>query len=446
MLWLVPFNLIQLNASLPVDLKLDRLVLPVIFLVWVLSMAAGGPGAPRVRLTWIHAGVAGFVAAACLSSVVDASFLNQTLEFLLSVKKLTLLLSFAIFFVLVASVVRPSEVPAFLKYTLVLALICAIGTIWQYRFHYDVFYDLARKALPGIFTVGTASEGVDDLGRSMTQGPAEHPLEAAAMFSMALPIALVGLMRATDRRTRIQYGLAACLLLAAAVSTYRKSALLGPVAIVLALAYFQRRQLLRLAPLGLVSVVLVHVISPGALGSVAFQFQPNRLGVGTVSDRASDYDAIRPDVWGHLPFGLGYGSYDHTLYRVLDSEMLNRLVDTGVVGLLSFVLMLVTIVLTARGPIRSRDPVWGPVGLAVASAAIAYLVLAFLFDVSSFPHTPYLLMMLAGLLAVSVKDGDAPATPGRRHALALQRPAPPRRAEHGPPPRRSRSPGVQGHR
>ena len=29
--WLVPFNTIQLTASLPIDLKFDRLVLPVIF-------------------------------------------------------------------------------------------------------------------------------------------------------------------------------------------------------------------------------------------------------------------------------------------------------------------------------------------------------------------------------------------------------------------------------
>ena len=154
--------------------------------------------------------------------------------------------------------------------------------------------------------------------------------------------------------------------------------------------------------------------------------------MGTVSDRASDYDAIRPDVWSHLPFGLGYGSYDHVVYRVLDSEMLNRLVDTGVVGVVSFVLMLVTIVLAARGPIRSRDPDWGGPALAIACAAVAYLVLAFLFDVSSFPHTPYILMSLAGLLAVRAKQGDERVVRKRpEHARRPKLAAPGRRAEHG---------------
>jgi hypothetical protein len=446
MLWLVPFNTIQLAASGPIDLKLDRLVLPFIFIVWLLSLATGGPAAPRVRPTWIHAGIAGFVVVACFSAVVDAGYLNQILEFELATKKVTLLLSYAMFFVLVASVVRPTEVRAFMKYTLILAVVCAVGTIWQYRFHYDVFYDMAQKFLPGFFTVGQADGGVDDIGRFMTQGPAEHPLEAVAMLSMALPIAFVGMMKTTERRTRFLYGLAACLIIGAAVSTYRKSALLGPLSIVLTLAYFQRRELLRLSPLTLVSVVLIHAVSPGALGSVLFQFQPDRLGVGTVSDRAADYDAIRPDVWSHLPFGLGYGSYDHVAYRVLDSEILNRLVDTGVVGLLSFVLMLVTIALAARAPIRARDSTWAAPALAVSSAAVAYLVLAFLFDVSSFPHTPYILMSLAGLLAVRAKQGDARVL-RKRPAHARVNLAPPaRRPEHPRPRRGPASADVPGHR
>ena len=41
-----------------------------------------------------------------------------------------------------------------------------------------------------------------------------------------------------------------------------------------------------------------------------------RTAVGTVSDRTSDYDAIRPDVWSHLALGRGWGSYNHESYRI----------------------------------------------------------------------------------------------------------------------------------
>ena len=105
---------------------------------------------------------------------------------------------------------------------------------------------------------------------------------------------------------------------------------------------------------------------------------------------------------------------------MLDSEILSRIVDTGVLGLLSFFLMLVAIVFAASGTIRSRHPVWAPPALAVAAAAVAYMVLAFLFDVSSFPHTPYILMSLAGLLAVIVSPPEeeaAPPRPADRHGV-----------------------------
>ena len=113
-------------------------------------------------------------------------------------------------------------------------------------------------------------------------------------------------------------------------------------------------------------------------------------------------------------FGRGYGSYDHHSYRVLDSEILSRVVDTGIVGPLALVFMLVCIVSRRAAVINSRHPVWAPIALMVAAAAVAFLVLTFLFDVSSFPHTPYILMALAGLLAVVVSSDDEPIPRARR--------------------------------
>jgi hypothetical protein len=399
MLWLVPFNVISLTTSLPFDMKLDRLVLPIIAATWVLSVAAGGRGAPRLRLTWIHAAVGAFVLLACLSVVLDARYLNKTLELDLSIKKLTLLVSYLAFFLVVASVVRRAEVRAFLTYTLVLAVICAVGTIVEYRFKYNVFYDLSHKLLPGFFNVGLPSSGLDDIGRRNVTGPGEVPLEVVAMLPMALPIALVGLLQAARWRSRILYGLAACLLMAAAISTSRKSGLIIPLSVGLTIACFRPREVVKLVPLLVVLVLAIHVLSPGALGSVTGQLKANRLGVNTVSDRTSDYDAIRPDVWSHPALGRGFGSYDHTSYRILDSDFLGRLIDMGVLGLAAYVLMMVSVVATARPLIRSRHPTWAPMALACAAAAVATLVAAALFDEMSFPHGPYIFLTFAGFLA-----------------------------------------------
>jgi hypothetical protein len=398
-LWLVPFDSILLGASLPIDLKLDRIVLPVIVLLWVLALAAGGPAAPRVRLSWIHAGIFLFAGLAWLSTVINMGEINHELLLGQAVKRLALLIAYVTFFVMIASVVRRSELAAFLRYTLVLAVVAAIGTIVEFRFNVNVFYAVAH-VLPG-FQIASPVGGVDNLGRRLVAGPAELPLEAVGMFTMALPIALIGVIDATRWRGRILYGLAAALLLAGAFTTERKSGALGPLAVILTLAFFKRQKLLRLAPLGLILLVSVKFLAPGAITNVLTQLAPSQLGVSTVDDRVLRFDAIRPDVWLHPLFGQGFGVYG---LRILDNELLQRLLEGGMLGLAAYVVMLLIIVFVAAGLVRSRERDCATVALVAAAAAASALVMSALYDWMAYPHDPYILLSLAGLLAVAVKS------------------------------------------
>jgi O-antigen ligase len=424
MLWLVPVNAIWLEASLPIDLKLDRLIVPIMVLIWLLSLTAKGPGAPRWRFTRVHAAVAGFVAVAFLSVVLNAVHLNQTLELGVAIKKLVLLGAFFSILLVVSSVLRPTEVRAFLTLNLILATVCALGILWEYRFETNFFYDWSAKALPGVFHATPLVTEYDDIGRRAVIGPADLGLEAVAMLSLALPIGLVRLIESATARERVLYALATCLLLGAMVATFRKSALLAPLSVCVVLAYFRRRALLRMVPLGVVILLAIPILAPQALGTVIDQFKPHRLGVATVSDRVSDYDAIRPDILSHPVLGRGYGSYEHRTYRILDNDLLQRLVETGLVGLAAYVLMLLLVFSSAIPLIRGRDPTRAEAGLVAAAAAVAFLVLSALFDVMSFPHGPYILMVLFGLLAVTV-DAEEPQAlgasrlPPSRHAAPV---------------------------
>jgi hypothetical protein len=404
-LWLVPFDSIQLNVSSPVDLKLDRLVLPIIAVTWMLCLAIGGRGAPRFRLTWIHGAVGAFVAIACLSVILDAGTLNRALEFDIAFKKLPLLIAYLSLFVMMASVVRREEVGPLLKYTLLLAVICGVGILWESRSLYNVFFEWSDKLLPGPFEVATTDSGWGG-GRRATHGPGGHGLVAVSMMSMALPIAVLGVIQAERLRGRVVYGLAACVLIAASLATQRKTGVLAPVAGVLALAYFRRRELLRLAPVALVLLAALMVVSPAILVPVLDQFKPDRLETNTVLDRASDYDAIRPDVWSHFAFGRGYGSYQPLGHQILDSEVLVRLVETGVVGLVAFIMLGVSVVASARAMISSRHPIWAPSALAGAAAAVVFLVLATLFDTLAYPQVPYIFLCFAALVASLVRPPE----------------------------------------
>jgi O-antigen ligase len=396
LLWLVPFNSVALAASFPIDLQLDRLALGLIVVVWLASLAAGGAAAPSIHITPVHVMLGVFVAVASVSVLLNSETLAITREIDQSIKKLTLLLSYSAFFVLVASVVRPSEVRAFSILTLGLACVCALGTIYEYRFRTNLFYLWTDKLLPSMFDVELFSSGIDAIGRQLTRGPTQHGLEVATILAMAMPVAIVGLLHATRRRDQILYTLAAGLVFAAAVSTYRKTAFIAPAAGLLTLVLMRPRYALKMLPVAAVILVLVHVLTPGALGSVAVQLTGERLEqANTVNGREADYDAVRPDLLSNPVLGRGYGSYDQQTYRILDSEYLHRVLETA----------------AARGPIRARDAVRGPPALAAAGAAASFLVASALFDAVSFPHTPYVFLSLAGMAAVCVRP--APEEAGR---------------------------------
>ena len=412
LIWLVPFNSLELNASVGIDMTLDRIVLPVVALFWGLALLAHGTIVPRLRLTWIHVALAFFLAVALLSVVLDARYLNQTLELDLSLKKLPLLVSYIAVFVLTASAVRRREVPAFLSLTLGLAVICAIGMIYEYRSNDNPFWNLSDGLLPGFSLSGQLDPEatVDSIGRRIVRGPGETPLEAVAMLSLALPIALVRLVDAGRWRQRLMYALAACLLAAAVFATYRKSAMIAPAAIVLTLLFFRRKSLYKLAPLAMILLVTVMILAPGALSSVTDQFtRSDATTLPTVSDRSSDYDAIRPDVWSNLALGRGWGTYNHESYRILDSEILHRTIETGVIGLIAFLLIPVAVLATVRRSIRSPDRSTAQIAVIGAAAAVGFFVLALLFDVMSFPHVPYVFLYMAGLVTVVVGRESEPA-------------------------------------
>jgi hypothetical protein len=361
------------------------------------SFASGKLAAPRLRLTGIHVAVGAFVAVAFLSVVLDAHYLNRTMELGLSLKKLPLLVSYVSVFLIVSSAIRPTEVPAFLKLTLGLSVVVGLGIIWEYRFKTNVFSFVVQKALVGpieLETAGGSGPSIDSLGRRGIVGPTAVGLEAVTVLSLALPIVIVGLMSSRERKRQLLYALAACVLVGATM------------------AFFRRRELLALAPVGLVVGVAVGMMSSGAIHSLLDQFlRSDRATVATTSDRTADYDAVRPDVWTHMLFGRGYGSYDHNTYRILDSEILGRLVETGVVGLLAFLMIGISVVLCARPIIARRSSPYAGAALVGAASAVCFITTATLYDVTAFPHATYIFLSIAGLASVVVSRDARTARP-----------------------------------
>jgi O-antigen ligase len=400
MLWLVPFDSAALPVNLPFESKLDRVVLIVITFVWLAALLVGGRGMPKFRSSPLNWAVGGFLVAAVTSILANADQLANLDELSLSVKKLALLLGYVLFYVLVTSILRPSDVRAFVTLTIVLACITAIGTIIQFRTGTNLFFSWGAKIFgPVGLTIDPPPAG-DRFGRAAITGPTEHGLVVALMLTIAFALCLTRLIEPTQRR-RWLVGVAAVIILAGAFATQRKSALVVPVAVVAAMAVIRPREAMRLAPVGVVMLLAMPIIAPGALGSIRNQLFTNELQQSnSTTGRTQDYAAVQPDVAAHPTFGRGYGSYDPHKYRIIDNQYIGLAIETGFVGVAAYLLLLLGVVAAARPAMRAGGPDRGPPALAAACAAIAVGVAAALFDVFAYPQVPYLFLFVAALAVV----------------------------------------------
>ena len=436
MIWLTPFDRLQLGGGgAPINITLDRVVIPIVAVIWLIAFSAGPGAAPRLKLTRVHAAMGAYLACALLSVVLDAHYLNHTGELAISIKKVPLLVSYMSIFVIVASSIRKSEVRAFMTFTLVLAVIVSLEAIYEYHTHVDLFLTLLGHLGPFQLSAADATNAstLDSLGRFWLQGPTDFGDELVGILSMALPIALLRFLKATSTRQRILYAVPIGLLPYAMFATERKTSLLAPAIAFLTIAYFRRRQLRPLAPLLLVLAIGGIAVSPNTLGHVVSQFtSANSTKTATTDARTANFDAVRPDLWTHLLFGRGQGSYAPPTDRIVDSDILLPLVETGVLGLLTFFLIPISVISVARKRASQGDTTFATPALVGVSAAVVLLILACLYSFMSLPHGPDVFMYLAGLTVVAVGPDEEPRKlpHARHHRLAredrrlVRRPAP----------------------
>ena len=426
MLFTLPFDAISLPINLPLDSKLDRVYMIPLALLWISSVAiVTGPARPRVRLTRIHIAGLAFFAICCLSLALNREALINLGELQLGLKKLVLLATYLLFFVIAASTIRPREVPRYVTMMIVLAVIAAVGGILEYRLKINPFYQWPAKILPVAIPSDMFTR--DSIGRISVYGPAGQPLELATILGMMLPFALLRAIETPEKRRRMLYMLAAGLMVAGAMATVRKTSFIAPtVGVLVLIAYRPRVVVRKLLPLALILGVVVHFSSPGAFGSVLNQLNPTAFNsVLTTKDRTSDYDAVRPDVMSHVLFGRGYQTYDGHKYRILDNEYLALAIGVGFVGLATYLLIFAVALSAAHPTIRGPDPRRASLALACAGAVAVMAVVTLLFDNLSFPHVPYLFFFIAALVVVlrerSPAEGTAPATVPVRLGVPIRR-------------------------
>jgi polysaccharide biosynthesis protein PslJ len=410
MVWLIPFDSITLPIPLPLDAKLDRPILVGMAALWVLSLI-GKNTVSRLRVSAVHWALLLFIIVAISSLVLNDTTIVRLNEMDLAIRKLALLFSYVLLFVIVASSVKPSEVRNLTIFMIVLASITATGALVEYRTGYNAFFQWTSHLFPVVMPGELGA--IDSIGRKSVVGPTIHPLAVAMMMSLVLPFALTGFLSSADRRRKLLYALATVLMIAAAFGTQRKTSVVAPAFGMIVLFAYRPRAVRRLLPILVGLLVVVHVAAPGALGGITDQLKPsNLLGVMSTKDRQSDYGAIKPDVIQHPLLGRGYESYDQKKYRILDNQYLTTIIGVGAIGVLSYLAMFGSILVLAHRLTRSDDPDRAPPAMAAAAAIASLVVGSALLDVFALPQLPYMIVFIGGLVVVStgaVKDTERPA-------------------------------------
>ena len=403
MLFLVPFDAITFKVHLPMDSKPDRVLLAAMIAVWVGRALAGKTKRNRRRLTPLERAVLIYTGIALISIVLNIDRIYQLNELTFAEKRLAQMLGYIIFFFMVVSTVRMAEIPAYARLILVLTCLTAIGTLYEAHTGYNVFYVWSAKLLSPIATVPRAPTAINlAYGRPTVVGPTAHGLAVTSMLTIALPFAVLPLLKTRQIHKRAAYLVAIGLILAAEMATARKTAIIAPIAaFVVLMAY--NRQLLRLAPIALIALIpVIHFAAPGTIGTLS-----GILGSAKSSDstagRINDYSAVAPDILNNLVVGRGYGTLNpdnYRWYRILDNEYLDELFQVGFLGLLAYLAIVITALTTAHGVIRCGG-MRAPPTLAAAAGCAAYGVVSATFDATGFPQAPYAFLFAAGLIAAA---------------------------------------------
>jgi hypothetical protein len=402
-IFLVPFEAIHPKVSLPFNSDLDRFYIALMFGVWALVGLLGRrEKARRLRPRGWAAGMITFVFVAVASIVVNFDRITNLGEWDGAQKKLAVLFSLVAVFAIVSLTLRVSELRPFSVLIVVLAMVTAAGTIHEQRTGSNLFYETATAVFSPLASVDPAPTEVDvdpnRPGRPLIAGPTRHALSVASLLGMALPFAVVLAATASDLRRRLLWGLAGCLIISGALVTQRKSGVVVPAFALLTLFVLRPRQLLRLAPFGIIALTIGLVMSGGSFTSV--QSLGSAGTEASTQGRTADYPAVVPDLLSNPLLGRGYGTSDASrvdTYRIFDNQYLGQVYQVGVIGFLAFLALIVSPLLIVRGTLRSDHPLRGPPALAAGAGCLAFAVAAALYDILSFSQAPYLFLVLAAI-------------------------------------------------
>lgn len=268
-------------------------------------------------------------------------------------------------------------------------------------------------------------------GQTRPQGAAGHPLELALITTTAWPLALGLYYDARRRAARawVWAGSVGILLLACLVALSR-SALVGLLLAYVIMAWrFPVRRLRRHLVVAGVGLMVLVAARPSTIGNIVEAFVQSGSDP-SVASRGRGLASSLPVIMAHPLLGQGFASYTVYPQVLLDNGYLGRTVETGLLGLATFVAALgwsLREALRARTVLlagaTAREQALGELCGALGAALAALGFGAFFLDIGGFQQawlTMWTLIALCGCAGALARGRQESL---RRGGLAARRPA-----------------------
>jgi polysaccharide biosynthesis protein PslJ len=239
-----------------------------------------------------------------------------------------------------------------------------------------------------------------------------------------VPIALY-LARTARTRKLLWWGACAVLALGA-LATLSRTGVLMLTVVGLVFLWLRTSETMRLWPLLVPFLAVIHFALPGTLGSIKASFLPEGGLIASQSAPADEYDCSSSgriadtgpaldQLSGSPLLGIGYGTRivagdEHSdpprNACILDDQWLGTLLETGIVGVLAWVWLFTRLIRRlGRGAAAAGRS--GELCVALAACIGAYAVSMFTFDAFGFVQVTFLLFLLMGVAAATlVRTGD----------------------------------------
>lgn len=394
-LLLVPSNMYKLPVSLPFDLEIYRVVIIIALALWGCALLV----APEVRFrsTPIDLAIAFLMLTVFVSLLVNMSSYEPGDEFSGALKALIFFSSFfMVYYFFTSTIKTKDETEKFMRYIVLLAACVAFFGIIERFTGYNIFRHL-HEWIP---ILRAQNVQVMIRGGIRIAGSVVHPIAFSAILAMVAPLAFHCWQTVDTRNKKLLYGCSTMLIIIALVLTGSRTGFLGLMgaALILFLGFpAQRRFIITALP---VIAFVVHMIAPGALGTIRTMLSPDFISqreIGNNDGRLEDYPRIWAEFSEQPALGLGYYAFRPEKYFFVDNQYLKFLVEIGLIGVVAVFGVFASILWRLWRVGRYLEGSEKSLLLSVCASSLAFLIASATFDTFGFSQVPYLFFIIAAL-------------------------------------------------